>query len=131
MSYDNGTTWTKLGKAKGDDGVDGANGQNGTNGQNGDSMFKSVTQDEDNVYFTLSDGTVIVLPKCNKADVEKLLARIQSITYIPMYSDGKAAMNRVFGVDNGSAEFDFQISPKDAVKDIAANWESSLSMKGV
>lgn len=131
VSYDNGSTWTKLGKAKGDDGQDGANGQNGTNGQNGDSMFKSVTQDEDNVYFTLSDGTVIALPKCNKADVEKLLARIQSISYIPTHSDGKASMSRVFGVDNGCAVFDYQISPKDAVKEIAANWASIISMKGV
>ncbi|MBO7314324.1 MAG: hypothetical protein J6U49_01530 [Alistipes sp.] len=51
ISYDNGTTWTQLGKAAGEDGKD------------GDSFFQSVTQDEQYVYFTLADGTQITLPK--------------------------------------------------------------------
>lgn len=57
ISYDNGTTWTKLGKAKGEDG------QDGEDGEDGDSMFKSVTQDENYVYFTLADGSVIKISK--------------------------------------------------------------------
>ena len=48
ISYDNGATWSILDKAVGED---------------GDSFFESVTQDENNVYLTLSDGTVIELPK--------------------------------------------------------------------
>ncbi|MBO7281888.1 MAG: leucine-rich repeat protein [Alistipes sp.] len=66
ISYDNGASWTQLGKATGENGKDGENGMNGTNGENGkdgDSFFQSVTQDENNVYFTLADGTEIVLPK--------------------------------------------------------------------
>ena len=69
ISYDNGATWTQLGKATGEDGKDGQNGSNGTNGkdgkdgQDGDSMFQSVTQDDDYVYFTLADGTVIKIAK--------------------------------------------------------------------
>lgn len=51
ISYDNGATWTQLGKATGEDGKD------------GDSFFQSVTQDEQYVYFTLADGTQITLPK--------------------------------------------------------------------
>ena len=66
-----------------------------------------------------------------KQDIENLMKRIQSVTYIPKYSDGKATMTKNIGVDNGIAEFDFQIAPKDAVKDIAANWQSILSMKAV
>lgn len=74
ISYDNGTTWTQLGKATGEDGKDGANGKDGQDGQNGadgkdgqdgDSMFQSVTQDENYVYFTLADGTVIKIAKGN------------------------------------------------------------------
>ena len=57
ISYDNGTTWTQLGKATGEDGKDGAD------GNDGDSFFQSVTQDEQYVYFTLADGTQITLPK--------------------------------------------------------------------
>ena len=74
ISYDNGTTWTQLGKATGEDGKDGADGKNGKDGQNGadgkdgqngDSMFQSVTQDDNYVYFTLADGTVIKIAKGN------------------------------------------------------------------
>lgn len=57
ISYDNGASWTQLGKATGEDGQDGAN------GANGDSFFQSVAHDENDVYITLADGTVIVLPK--------------------------------------------------------------------
>ena len=72
ISYDNGASWTQLGKATGENGKDGQNGTNGINGvdgangadgKDGDSFFRSVTQDEKNVYFTLADGTVITLPK--------------------------------------------------------------------
>jgi hypothetical protein len=71
ISYDNGATWTQLGKATGEDGKDGQNGSNGTDGkdgkdgQDGDSMFQSITQDENYVYFTLADGTVIKITKDN------------------------------------------------------------------
>lgn len=54
ISYDNGVTWTQLGKAKGEDGAD---------GQDGDSMFQSVTQDDNYVYFTLIDGTTFKIAK--------------------------------------------------------------------
>ena len=60
ISYDNGTTWTQLGKAKGDKGDQGNNGQDG---QDGDSMFQSVTQDEHYVYFTLANGQTIKVTK--------------------------------------------------------------------
>ncbi len=48
VSYDNGTSWIQLGKATGEE---------------GNSFFQDVTQDENNVYFTLADGTVITIPK--------------------------------------------------------------------
>ena len=72
ISYDNGATWTQLGKATGEDGKDGTDGKDGQDGQNGadgkdgqdgDSMFQSVTQDEKYVYFTLLDGTIITVAK--------------------------------------------------------------------
>ena len=47
ISYDNGTTWTELGKATGED---------------GDSMFKEVTYDDEYVYITLTDGSTITIP---------------------------------------------------------------------
>lgn len=72
ISYDSGSTWTQLGKATGEDGkdgIDGANGADGMDGKDGYSFFQSVTQDEQFVYFTLADGTVITLPKGAALDI--------------------------------------------------------------
>lgn len=66
-----------------------------------------------------------------KEGLAGLMKRIQSVTYIPKYSDGKATVVKTVGEDNGIAEFDFQISPITAVEDIAANWQAILSMKVV
>lgn len=67
ISYDNGVTWTQLGKATGEDGQNGVNGTNGTNGVDGidgDSFFQGVdTSNDDYVIFTLADGTELVLPR--------------------------------------------------------------------
>ena len=49
ISYDNGANWAQLGKATGEDGKD------------ADSI--KITQDENNVYFELADGTVITISK--------------------------------------------------------------------
>ena len=53
ISYDNGTNWTQLGKATGED------------GKNADSI--KITQDENNVYFELADGTVITISKTGQS----------------------------------------------------------------
>lgn len=51
VSYDNGQTFEKLGKAVGDDGKD------------GDAFFKSVVEDDNYVYVELIDGTIFTLTK--------------------------------------------------------------------
>lgn len=53
ISYNEGSTWTQLGKATGEDGQDGAD---------GDSMFEDVTYDEENIYITLTDGSHFIVP---------------------------------------------------------------------
>mgnify|MGYP003291217980 CR=1 FL=1 len=57
VSYDNGVNWVVVGQATGDQGPQ------GNPGKDGDSFFQSVTQDNEFVYFTLADGTIISLPK--------------------------------------------------------------------
>ena len=59
--------------------------------------------------------------------IAALLARIQSVTYIPKYSDGKATMD--YGTKE--AELDFMISPKSAVLELTQLWNSALSVKAV
>ena len=58
ISYDNGTNWTQLGKATGEDGKD------------ADST--KITQDENNVYFELADGTVITMPQNNDTTTQNI-----------------------------------------------------------
>lgn len=60
ISYDNEQTWTKLGKATGNNG---ATGLPGADGADGDSIFSGIEQDDDFVYFHLSDGTVLTIAK--------------------------------------------------------------------
>ena len=65
LSMDNGKTWTDIGQATGADGADGEDGVDGKDGTNG--IFKSVTEDNDNVYFTLEDDSVITIPKSDNS----------------------------------------------------------------
>ena len=65
--------------------------------------------------------------------IAAILARVQSITYVPKYSDGKAVMTYT---DNGSitpgtAVFDFELKPSATAAELAAVWQSALSMKAV
>ncbi|MBO4340686.1 MAG: hypothetical protein J5835_04585 [Bacteroidales bacterium] len=57
VSYDGGSTWTRLGKAVGDNG-------------SGDSLFISVTQDDKYVYFVLSNGQTITIQKSSSLTFE-------------------------------------------------------------
>ncbi len=128
ISYDNGATWTQLGKATGEDGADGKDGVDGTNGTNGadgkdgadgDSFFQDVIEDEDNVYFILADGTTITIPKSSGSQSVEL-------TYIPRYSDGKATVFYTTKSDS-YVEFDFEVSPANA----ASNWRDIATVKAV
>jgi hypothetical protein len=56
VSYDNGVSWTRLGQATGDQGPQGPAGEGSDS-----SIF--VEQDSKFVYLTLSDGTVITMPR--------------------------------------------------------------------
>ena len=53
ISYNNGDSWEQLGKATGEDGKD------------GESI--KITQDENNVYFELEDGTIITIAKTEQS----------------------------------------------------------------
>ena len=71
LSMDDGKTWTDIGQATGadgKDGVDGTDGEDGVDGKDGtNGIFKSVTEDDDNVYFTLEDNSVITIPKSDNS----------------------------------------------------------------
>lgn len=54
VSYDNGKEWIRLGQAVGKD---------------GDSFFESVTEKDGYVYFVLSSGETIIVPKAQKLEI--------------------------------------------------------------
>ena len=104
ISYDNGSTWTQLGKAKGEDGENGQNGakgdkgdagDKGDKGDKGDSMFQSVTQDADNVYFTLTNGTVITIAKDGSGADQPNSDFLFTITYMPNGGVGEVVVDTV------------------------------------
>ncbi|MBO5085740.1 MAG: leucine-rich repeat protein [Paludibacteraceae bacterium] len=126
ISYDKGETWTELGKAVGEDGKDGTNGTDGKDGQdgkpgadgkNGDSMFTSVTYDENNVYFTLTDGSVLIVPRGNESTENKPLDIIK-------FEDlnVKSALLQMSGIDTNN---DREISYGEA-----ATYKGGFSMNG-
>ena len=65
----------------------------------------------------------------NSVAIAKLLAQIQSLSYIPQNSDGKVSVSMVDGV--GRATLDFEVSPKDAVTELANVWQSAVAVKAV
>lgn len=86
VSYDEGMTWTQLGKATGEQGAQGPQGEKGDTGEQGekgdtgaqgakgdkgdkgDSMFLSVTQDDNYIYLLMADSTKIQIANANKSD---------------------------------------------------------------
>ncbi len=89
ISNDKGTSWEEVGQAtgdqgpqgdKGDQGETGPQGPQGEAGQDGDSFFQSVTEDEENVYLTLSDGTKYSVPKIPAAAAVLTLANTTGFT---------------------------------------------------
>lgn len=96
ISYNNGISWENLGKATGEDGLD---------GKDGDSIFREVTQDEENVYFVLADGTTITVAK----------SKGQPALYLCINTDGILKMSagqtvsleyEIFADDNTTVSFD-------------------------
>ena len=65
----------------------------------------------------------------NTADIANLLARIQSVSYIPTYSDGKATVKYNGGVSQ--VTLDFKFSPKECVAELEKVWKEVLKVEAV
>ena len=82
--------WSKLGKAKGEDGKDGEDGEDGKDGADGkdgvsggSSIFSDVKWDNDNVWFYLTDGTVITIPKRDGTGLVIKFSVEQGVALVP------------------------------------------------
>ena len=97
ISYDNGTNWSQLGKATGEDGKD------------ADSI--KITQDENNVYFELADGTVITISKTGQSadpniiQFEDALVKAICITNWDKNEDGALSYEEAAAVTTIGTEF--------------------------
>ena len=91
----------------------------------------SVNQRIDSEVATINAKIATLEAQVNKntEDIAKLLARIQSISYIPTYSDGKATVK--YNGDMSRVALDFEVSPKDAVVELAKMWQSAVSVKAI
>ena len=65
----------------------------------------------------------------NSKDIAKLLTRIQSLSYVHKYADGKAKM--VCTSDYYSSRMSFEVSPKDAVAELEKVWKDIVSAKAL
>lgn len=65
--------------------------------------------------------------------ITAILARIHSIAYVPQYSDGKAVMTFTNNgtITPGTATFDFELKPASTAAEVAAVWQTALSMSAV
>lgn len=159
VSYDNGKSWKKLGKASGNDGNDaitpqfkiedgywyvsydngkswtklgkasGDNGKDGVDGKNGDAFFKSVTINDGYVVFVMNDA--------DQTTLRVPLARtvtVSSIKYVPESIDRVVKVK--YYMDGGKyAPEDimvkFEILPQSAVDYIVENWKDVLVAKAI
>ena len=105
VSYDGGQSWTKLGKATGDE------------------MFKSVTVEDGCLKVVLADGSALSIPLSNGGPI----ADIQSFVYVPGYQDGMARIFKKGGVS--TAVLKFEVLPEDALHELYGNKSTSWASK--
>ncbi len=85
----------------------------------------------ENEVVTLNEKIAKIESRLQKieADITTLLKRIQSVTYIPQYDDGKATFRHFSGI--GRTTLDFELSPRDAVAELANVWQEALTVRAV
>lgn len=77
ISYNDGASWTQLGKATGDKGEQGEPGQAG-------GIFKDVEETDDSVIFTLNDDSTITIPKATPSEkLDITFSNTKSINVLP------------------------------------------------
>lgn len=66
--------------------------------------------------------------------ISQIMSRVQSVTFVPQYSDGRATMtytNSGGVITPGTAQFDFAIRPASAAAELEKVWEEALSVRAV
>lgn len=123
ISYDNGKSWAKLGKATGE------NGKDGQDGKDVDGFFKSVTVEDGNAVFVMNDSeqTTLRIPVAG-------VSAVSSIKYVPESLDGVVKV-RYSKIGDKNVPVDivimFEVMPQGAVDYIVKNWKDVLTAKAI
>ena len=123
ISYDNGKSWAKLGKATGE------NGKDGQDGKDGDGFFKSVTVEDGYAVFVMNDSelTTLRIPIAG-------VSVVSSIKYVPESLDGVVKVRYWKSGDKYVPEditIKFEVLPQGAVDYIVKNWKEILTAKAI
>ena len=117
VSYDGGNSWSKLGKATGDD------------GKGSDGFFKSVTVEDGYAVFVMNDSeqTTLRIPVAG-------VSAVSSIKYVPESLDGIVKV-RYSKIGGKNVPVDivimFEVMPQGAVDYIVKNWKEVLTAKAI
>ena len=123
ISYDNGKSWTKLGKATGE------NGKDGQDGKDSNGFFKSVTVKDGYAIFVMNDSeqTTLRIPVAG-------VSAVSSIKYVPESLDGIVKV-RYSKIGGKNVPVDivimFEVMPQGAVDYIVKNWKEVLTAKAI
>ena len=90
ISYNDGASWIQLGKATGD------------KGEQGDPLFQTVEDNDNNVVFTLNDGTTITIPKVSESTFNILFNK--TVFHIEANATYKVAYTIIGGDENTEIE---------------------------
>lgn len=68
-----------------------------------------------------------------QAEIGKILARIQSVTFIPEYSDGRAVMTYTNNgtITPGTAELTYELKPAETAGELLKVWKNALSVEAI
>lgn len=98
-------------------------------GEDGDSFFKSVVvNDDDTVTFTLNDEQENTITLA--LDKSAKYTNIQSIKFVPEYSDGKATVSYYTGANDAFIVAKYEVVPAAAAETIA-KYVADASMQAV
>ncbi len=104
--------------------TNGKDGANGTPGKDGDTWIDKVTVGTTEVTFEMTSGQTFSIP------LATAVSGIQSIAFVPRYDDGCASVYYTTAADS-YLEFDFQLSPREKVADLATKWSDYFAVEAL
>lgn len=96
-----------------------------------DTAVASLSSQIDQAVKTLNDKIADLEARLEVVEgkVDNLLSRIQSLTYLPAYSDGVTTINHIGHLSE--VTLDFKVSPKECAEELAKVWQTAVSCEAL